>query len=259
MPTVFGAELSLGLTRPQNGVADPEGTHLLILARDPIGYTRLCRALSVAHLCGQEKGRPLVDLETLAAIGAGALPDLAADSGEQSVNRPPRSAADHWVVLTGCRKGIVPAALVAHGPARATAELRRLQSSVRADQRGGGAVGPRRPARLGPQRRPGHPGRPLRRRDRGYQQRPLPPPGPPAAGHGPGRGAGPAQPGRHRRVAAGRGCRPPARRSRAGPAFRPLPRRGGTGRRARVGPAPSTWRWWPPTCHRGPPRRDTPR
>src|SRR5947209_9243301 len=43
MPTVFGAELSLGLSRPQNGVADPEGTHLLILARDPTGYTRLCR------------------------------------------------------------------------------------------------------------------------------------------------------------------------------------------------------------------------
>ena len=78
MPTVFGAELSLGLTRPQNGVADPEGTHLLVLARDPTGYTRLCRALSVAHLSGGEKGRPSVDLETLAAIGAGALPDLAA-------------------------------------------------------------------------------------------------------------------------------------------------------------------------------------
>src|SRR5688572_2008181 len=28
LPTVFGAELSLGLTAPQNGAADPEGTHL---------------------------------------------------------------------------------------------------------------------------------------------------------------------------------------------------------------------------------------
>ncbi len=27
LPTVFGAELSLGLSRPQNGVADPEGIH----------------------------------------------------------------------------------------------------------------------------------------------------------------------------------------------------------------------------------------
>ena len=30
--TVFGAELSLGLDEPQNGVADPEGEHLLLLA-----------------------------------------------------------------------------------------------------------------------------------------------------------------------------------------------------------------------------------
>src|SRR3954467_347776 len=32
LPTVFGAELSLDLTGPQNGVPDPEGTHLLVLA-----------------------------------------------------------------------------------------------------------------------------------------------------------------------------------------------------------------------------------
>src|SRR3954449_4726510 len=30
--TVFGAELSLGLTAPQNGIPDPEGSHLLVLA-----------------------------------------------------------------------------------------------------------------------------------------------------------------------------------------------------------------------------------
>ena len=72
LPTVFGAELSLGLTRPQNGVADPEGTHLVVLARDPTGYARLCRAISTAQLAGREKGKPQIDLETLAAIGAGA-------------------------------------------------------------------------------------------------------------------------------------------------------------------------------------------
>ncbi len=129
LPTIFGAELSIGLTRPQNGVADPEGTHLLILARDPTGYTRLCRALSAAHLSGREKGRPLVDLETLSAIGAGALPDFAAahETNPIPVGHPGERAADHWVILTGCRKGIVPAALVAHGPARAGVELERLQ------------------------------------------------------------------------------------------------------------------------------------
>ena len=76
LATVFGAEVTLGLTRPQAGVADPEGTHLVVLARGPTGYARLCKALSVAHLLGREKGRPRVDLPLLAAIGAGAQLDL---------------------------------------------------------------------------------------------------------------------------------------------------------------------------------------
>jgi error-prone DNA polymerase len=125
LPTVFGAELSVGLTRPQNGVADPEGTHLLILARDPVGYSRLCRAISVAHLQGQEKGKPVVDLTALAAIGAGAQPDFG--TFPITVGQTTDTSCDHWLVLTGCRKGIVPAALVDHGPARAAAELERLQ------------------------------------------------------------------------------------------------------------------------------------
>ena len=63
--TVFGAELSLGLRTPQNGIADPEGDHLLILARDPEGYRRLSMAISASQLAGKEKGRPLYDLEEL--------------------------------------------------------------------------------------------------------------------------------------------------------------------------------------------------
>ena len=126
LPTVFGAELSFGLTRPQQGVADPEGAHLVVLARDPTGYTRLCRALSVAQLSGGEKGRPVADLATVAAIGAGAVVDLGA-SPPTVVSPAPAGGADHWVVLTGCRKGTVPQALVDHGPARAAAELDRLQ------------------------------------------------------------------------------------------------------------------------------------
>src|ERR1019366_256530 len=39
--TVFGAELSLGLRKPQNGEADPEGSHLVVLARGEEGYHRL--------------------------------------------------------------------------------------------------------------------------------------------------------------------------------------------------------------------------
>ncbi|MGQ0775172.1 MAG: error-prone DNA polymerase [Pseudonocardiales bacterium] len=101
--TVFGAELSLGLTAPQNGVPDPEGEHLLVLARDPEGYRRLSRVISDAQLAGKEKGKPVYDLDAVAAAAGG-----------------------HWVVLTGCRKGAVRRALECAGPAAAAAQLHRL-------------------------------------------------------------------------------------------------------------------------------------
>ena len=90
--TVFGAELSLGLSAPQNGVADPEGSHLLLLARDPEGYRALCRTISAAQLRGQEKGRPVYDLDEVVADTAGQV-----------------------LALTGCRKGAVQQALRAGG------------------------------------------------------------------------------------------------------------------------------------------------
>ena len=92
MPAVYGAELTLGLSAPQHGVADPDGTHLLVLARDPTGYRQLCRAISDAQLGGGQKGRPVYDTDRLAGL-----------------------AGDHWLVLTGCRKGAVPAALATGG------------------------------------------------------------------------------------------------------------------------------------------------
>ena len=106
--TVFGAELSLdgnGAPRPapaRSGAADPDAEHLLVLARGEEGYHRLAAAITHAQLAGGEKGRPLYDLEGLAAQAAG-----------------------HWAVLTGCRKGAVRRAL--HDPAggiAADAELR---------------------------------------------------------------------------------------------------------------------------------------
>jgi error-prone DNA polymerase len=115
--TVFGAELSLGLATaqaprprsarasrggsrgtPRAGVPDPAGRHLLVLARDPEGYARLCRVISEAQLAGGEKGRPIYDEAALANAHDG-----------------------HWVVLTGCRKGAVPAALTADIQALAAA------------------------------------------------------------------------------------------------------------------------------------------
>jgi len=100
VPTVFGAELSLGLTKPQNGVPDPEGTHLLVLARDPEGYARLGSTISTAQLVGAEKGKPIYEGIAWEEVHG-----------------------DHWLVLTGCRKGTVPAALERHGPAAAAREL----------------------------------------------------------------------------------------------------------------------------------------
>ncbi len=102
LPTAFGAELTLGVKAPQNGEPDPMGRHLVVLADGPTGYARLARAVSLGQLAG-EKGAPRFVLDELAALGGG-----------------------HWWVLTACRKGAVPAALVEHGPAAAGRELRSL-------------------------------------------------------------------------------------------------------------------------------------
>src|SRR5215813_11021409 len=110
--TVFGAELSVSAdpiarrTGPRAGDPDPAGRHLLVLARDPAGYRRLCWAISVAQLAGGEKGRPAYDLGELA-----------------------RAHDGHWVILTGCRKGAVRAALTAHGPDAAREELETLRAA----------------------------------------------------------------------------------------------------------------------------------
>jgi error-prone DNA polymerase len=88
LKTIYGAELSLGLTAPQNGVPDPMGTHLLVLARGVEGYHRLAGAITEAQLRGNEKGRPAYDLDELAQRAGGPKGD------------------GHWQVLTGCRKGM---------------------------------------------------------------------------------------------------------------------------------------------------------
>lgn len=103
LQTVFGAELSLGLSGPQNGFADPEGEHLLVLARREAGYHRLASAITAGQLAGGEKGRPVYALEALAERAGG-----------------------EWIVPTGCRKGAVRRALAEGGPEAAARELDRL-------------------------------------------------------------------------------------------------------------------------------------
>ncbi|MGO9963467.1 MAG: PHP domain-containing protein, partial [Acidimicrobiales bacterium] len=115
VPTVFGAELTLAGRGPdlvgtpvvpapaRTGTPDPPGSHLIVLARDPEGYSRLARAISEGHLAGGEKGRPRHDIDRLAELAGG-----------------------HFLILTGCRKGAVPGALVQAGPVAAARELDRL-------------------------------------------------------------------------------------------------------------------------------------
>ena len=112
--TAYGAELSFGLPAPQNGVADPVGEHLVLLARKQDGYHRLCHAITTGQLGADpdrpggprgsarenEKGRPIYLLDQVAEDVAG-----------------------HCAVLTGCRKSPVRRALDTYGPAAAADQL----------------------------------------------------------------------------------------------------------------------------------------
>ncbi|MVU78824.1 DNA polymerase III subunit alpha [Nocardia sp. ET3-3] len=127
MPTIFGAELSIGTraragahlvprgrrrgrendsaalnSEPRTGTPDPAGPHLLVLARGQEGYRRLSREMAAAHMAAGEKGILRYDLDRLTEAAGG-----------------------HWHILTGCRKGAVRQALQ-QGDAAAEAALRDL-------------------------------------------------------------------------------------------------------------------------------------
>jgi error-prone DNA polymerase len=132
LPTVFGTEITLtpGLAHthraarsetdtrtqvatgrlPDAHAPDPAGQHLVLLADGPEGYGRRARALSLGHLAG-EKGAPQFTLADVAGATTG-----------------------HVWALTGCRKGAVPTALMADGPAAARRELHRLVDSFGRDR-----------------------------------------------------------------------------------------------------------------------------
>jgi len=106
LPTAFGAEITLNATELRTGSADPDGCHLLLLARDPVGYGCLAALLSQAQMAG-EKGRPEISFAAVAEAATG-------------------RARGHWAVLTACRKGTVPVALAQQGVRAAERELRAL-------------------------------------------------------------------------------------------------------------------------------------
>ncbi|MDH6114069.1 error-prone DNA polymerase [Kitasatospora sp. MAP12-15] len=108
--TVFGAELNLRSPHPHpHPHPHPRrpSEHLLVLARTPEGYRRLCAEISAAQLAGEGKGRPAYDFDRLADAHQG-----------------------QWAILTGCRNGRVRQALAEHGPAARSTQgaLRELHS-----------------------------------------------------------------------------------------------------------------------------------
>ncbi len=107
LPTVFGAEVTIGSTSQRTGVRDPEGDHLVLLARDPEGYARLSVLLAEAHLRGGTKGAPRLELDDIASAHGGRF----------------------WV-LTGCRKGPMARALSDQGPTEARRRLDELIDAV---------------------------------------------------------------------------------------------------------------------------------
>ncbi|MSY07289.1 MAG: PHP domain-containing protein, partial [Actinobacteria bacterium] len=131
LPTVFGAEITLTSEGSDNSFgdnsfvqsslshksaldnsADPHGAHLLVLAEGVSGYSALSRAISEAQMRGS-KGAPISTLSDLALSPA---------------------AGSSWFVLTGCRKGTVPSALINEGPAAARTALDRLVSDFGRDR-----------------------------------------------------------------------------------------------------------------------------
>ena len=143
LPTVFGAELTLGITRSRRTASPiPKVSTSSSSPKGRSGTRGSPRAISEAQMAG-EKGAPRTSIAQLA------------DAARAPVHLHParERANDSWFVLTGCRKGTVPAALVRDGPAAARVRARPARRRVRPRPRARGAVGPRRSARPPSQRR----------------------------------------------------------------------------------------------------------
>ena len=105
--TVFGAELSLGLGAPQNGVPDPEGSHLLLLARGAEGYHAMSGLITEAQLFAADPAAP-------GPTGPGRRRTGDAEKGRPEYDEAMIAdrLAGRVVALTGCRKGRVRQALI---------------------------------------------------------------------------------------------------------------------------------------------------
>ena len=116
LPTVFGAELTLDLTRSSRRSSPARASErrrqsrsVVVLARDAAGYAALGTLISEAHMAGR-KGEPRLSTETFLEAAA--------------------AHRDRWAILTGAHGGTVPSALVEHGPRAAAAALDRLTGAA---------------------------------------------------------------------------------------------------------------------------------
>lgn len=87
LPVSIGTELTL-TPSPRAGVPDPKGEHVLLIARSSHGYSRLSRVIGQAMLASGSKASASYSLESLGSESRG-----------------------EWLVLSGCRKGVVRRAL----------------------------------------------------------------------------------------------------------------------------------------------------
>ena len=116
LPTVFGAELTLDLTRSSRRSSPARASErrrqsrtVVVLARDAAGYAALGTLISKAHMAGR-KGEPRLSTATFLEAAA--------------------AHRDRWAILTGAHGGAVPSALVEHGPRAAAAALDRLTDAA---------------------------------------------------------------------------------------------------------------------------------
>ena len=224
----------------QSGVPDPEG-HLSCW-RGRVGYARLARAVSEAQMRGS-KGEPRLSLEELAE----------ASRAPAHLRPDPALHNDSWFVLTGCRKGTVPRALVDRGPAAAERELHRLVDAFGKD-RVLVECGITATRSTVPQRRTGHLAAPPASLSW--------PPHVPSPRRRNGRGHGPGAIRARRSLAPSMaGSRPPGAHLRSPAeqtAASPLP--GAVERTVEIAAsAPSTSTWSPPACPTSPSRPATTR
>ena len=190
-----------GSPQPQNGVADPEGDHLLVLARDPAGLRPAGPGDQRRPRWRAEKGKP------------GLRPGRA--------GRPRPRRATGWCSPAAARARCPPRS-AADGPAAAARALADLVDAVRSratwpSSCGTTATRSTRPATTPWPSWPSGPGSTSVATNNVHYATP----GPPAAGHRAGRGAGPAQPRRDRRLAAGRRPPPTCARAPSRPAASP--------------------------------------